>query len=317
MRKGRDHGKHPLLLRPAEMGLEAHDVIDGASAVVLPQLHHRIGLLAGFGIFQANGLQGAVAQGILSPPGHDLHGHAAFKDLFVLKAMHRRFLCIRKLPDKVQILLPIHGAVDVIRGALVIAGGEPAVIHIQRFKAHQWGRRVIEVQALCAAEIVGNRRRHGIGGQGAGGNDRRTLGDLRELLMDDLDVLVLLQRLGDGRSKCNTIHCQCAACFHAVFLGTAHDQAAQVPQFFLQKANGVRQRIAPERVGADQFTEQIRLMGRGLFLRLHLNEPHLEAHICQLPRRFASGQARADYGNIMLHWRVPPWARRPFSWFSW
>ena len=131
--------------------------------------------------------------------------------------------------------------------------------------------------------------------------------------MNDLDVLMLLQRLCDGRGKCHPIHRQCAACFHAVFLGAAHNQAAQVPQLFLQKANGIRQRITPKGVGADQLAEQIRLMSRGLFLRLHLNEPHLEAHIRQLPRPFASGQTRADYSNIMLHWRVPPWARWSFS----
>ena len=108
------------------------------------------------------------------------------------------------------------------------------MVHIQGFKAHQRSRRIIEVQALCAAKIVGNRRRHGVGGQGARCNDRRPLRNLRELLMDNFDVLVVLQSLGDSRSKGHPIHRQCAACFHAVFLSTAQNQAAQMPQLFLE-----------------------------------------------------------------------------------
>ena len=54
--KGGDHGEHPLLLRPFQVGLEAHQIIDGAVGVVLAQLHHRVGIAARFRIRQSLGL---------------------------------------------------------------------------------------------------------------------------------------------------------------------------------------------------------------------------------------------------------------------
>ena len=89
-----NHGKYPLLLAEFQMGLEAHQIVHALGGVVLPQLHHGVRLMTGGGISQPNGLHGAVAQGIHPPPCHDLHGHTTFKDVFVLKAMHRGFLGI-------------------------------------------------------------------------------------------------------------------------------------------------------------------------------------------------------------------------------
>ena len=49
--QGRDHGEYPLLLRPSQVGLEAHQIIDAALSVILAQLHHSVGLPAGLGVF--------------------------------------------------------------------------------------------------------------------------------------------------------------------------------------------------------------------------------------------------------------------------
>ena len=90
-----DHGKHPLLLREFQVRLEADDVIDRACRIVLSQLDDGIGLAACLRVLQADGLQRAVAQRIHAAAGHDLHGHAAFKDMLVLKAVDR---CLLRRP---------------------------------------------------------------------------------------------------------------------------------------------------------------------------------------------------------------------------
>jgi len=241
MGQRRDHGKHPLLLRPAEMGLKSHNIINSTGTVVLPELHHRIGLLPGFGILEPHGLQRPIAQGILPPAGHDLHRHAALKDLFILKAMYRRLFGTGKLPDKALILLLVHGAVDIVRCPLVVAGGKPAVLHVQRLKAHQRRSRIIEIESLRTTKEFGNSLRHGIGSQRACGNDCRSRRDLRQLLMYDFNVLVAFQRTCDGSGKSHPIHRQCTAGFHPVFLGAFHNEASQMPEFFFQKSNGIGQ----------------------------------------------------------------------------
>ena len=90
--EGGDHGEHPPLLREFQVGLEAHQVVDRAVGVVPPQLHHGIGLPPRPGVLQPPGLQGAVAQRVVAPAGHDLHGHAALEHHLVLKAVDRGLL---------------------------------------------------------------------------------------------------------------------------------------------------------------------------------------------------------------------------------
>ena len=145
MAQGGDHGEHPLLLRPSEVGLEAHQVIDGAHRVVPPQLDHGEGLLPGLGVPEAPGLQGAVAQGLLPPPGHHLHRHAPFKDILILKPVDRGLLGGAEFPPEGQVLLLGQGAVDVIRRALVVPGGKPGAVHVDALEGHQGGSGIVEV----------------------------------------------------------------------------------------------------------------------------------------------------------------------------
>ncbi|CAN4008652.1 DUF998 domain-containing protein, partial [Dysosmobacter welbionis] len=111
--EGGDHGEHPPLLREFQVGLEAHQVVHRAVGVVSPQLHHGVGLLSRAGILQPPGLQGAVAEGIVAPAGHDLHGHTALKYHLVLKAVDRGLLGRGQLLPEGVVLLLGHGAVDI------------------------------------------------------------------------------------------------------------------------------------------------------------------------------------------------------------
>ena len=143
--EGGDHGEHPPLLREPQVGLEAHQIVDRAVGVVPAQLHHGVGLLSCPGVLQSPGLQGAVAQRVVAPAGHDLHGHAALEDHLVLKAVDLRLLGGGQSVPEGVVLLFAHGAVHVVRRALVVPGAEPGLVHIHTVGGHQRRRRVEEV----------------------------------------------------------------------------------------------------------------------------------------------------------------------------
>ena len=146
----RNHGEHPFLLPEFQVGLEANQIKHALGGIVLPQLHHRIRLPPGFGVRQTHRLHGAVAQRIQSPARHHLHGHTAFKHIAVLKAVYLCLLGKNQFAYKRLVLLFVQGAVDVIRGASVIAGLPPGKIHIHRFRRHQRGSSIKEMQVIRA-----------------------------------------------------------------------------------------------------------------------------------------------------------------------
>ena len=57
-----DHAEHPLLFAPLEVGLEAHDVIQGAFLIFGPQLDIGPWTVSGVGIHKAHRAQGTEPQ---------------------------------------------------------------------------------------------------------------------------------------------------------------------------------------------------------------------------------------------------------------
>ena len=212
--QGGDHGEHPLLLAPFQVGLEAHQIVDGAVGVVTPQLHHGVGLTAGLGIHQAAGLQGTEAQGVLAPAGHDLHRHTALEHAAVLKAVDLGLLRLHQLRPEGLIFLFGHGAVDVVRGALIVAGGEIRTVHVHAVEGHQRGRRVKEVQRMAAAQLFRNGIRQRVRGQRAAGDDHIPLRYSGHLAGDHGDIGVAQHGLGDHAGKALPVHRQRTAGGH-------------------------------------------------------------------------------------------------------
>ena len=252
--QGRDHGEHPLLLPELQMGLEPYQVVDGARGVVLAQLHYRVGLPAGPGVLEAPGLQRAVPQGILPPAGHDLHGHAALKDVLVLKAVDLRLLGFTQLPPERPVGLLVQGAVDVVRGALVVPGGKPGAVHVDALKGHQGGGGVKKVEGRPLPKEGRELLRQGVAGEGASGNDHLPFcGELRHLPLHHLDARMgadgLCNVLGEGVA----VHRQGPASLHTGGVRRLQDQAPQAAQFLLQKAHCVLQPCPPQGVGAHQL----------------------------------------------------------------
>ena len=298
--QGGDHGEHPLLLREAQVGLEPHQVIDGAVGVVLAQLHHGIGLPPGAGVLEAPGLQGPVAQGVLSPPGHDLHGHAALKDVPVLEAVDLRLLGVGQLLPEGQVLLLLHGAVDIVRRPLVVPGREKAAVHVHAVEAHQRGRRVEKVQGGILAPQHGEEPvRQSVGGQRPGGHHHLPLRQVRHLAGDHGDQGVTFHPLRHQPGKAVAVHRQSTSGGNGGLVRAADDEAAQLPQLLLQKAHGVFQPRRPQGIRAAQLRKIGGLVGRGHFFRLHLPQGHGNAPLGQLPGALAAGQPCADHCNMV------------------
>ena len=293
IRQRRDHGEHPLLLPELQVGLEAHQIVDALGGVVLPQLQHRVGLCPGSGVRQPHRLHGAKAQGIQAPSRHDLHRHAALKDPLVFKPVDLRLLGSDQGLHKVLVLLLIHGAVHIVRGAPVIAALPPGQVHIHRLSGHQGGRRVKKVE-IVRPEVLPDGLRQGIGGQRTRGDDHRPLGDLGHLFGNHSNIGVGADLFRHHPGEALPVYGQAPAGLHPCGLGTRHDQAAAATQLLLEEAYGVFQPVPPEGVGADQLREIRTVVGGAHFLGLHLIELHPDPPLRQLPGSLRTGQARAN-----------------------
>ena len=276
------------------MGLEADDIIDVPRRVVPAKLHHCVRLFSRLRVPESHRLQRAIAQGILAPTGHDLHRHTALKDVFVLKAVDRRFLRRGKLADKGGVFLPAHSTVDIVSRASVVAGGVPGVVHVDGVQRYQRRRRVKEMKVVRLAEILGDSPAHSVGGQRPRCDDDRALRYPGHLLGGHGNIGVGTYLLRHQRGKTVAIHRQAAAGLHTGRVGAGQDQAVQTPKLLFQKPNGIFQPVSPQRVGADQLREIRAVMGRSHFIGLHFKEPDPEAPLGQLPGRLAARKSRAD-----------------------
>ena len=291
----RDHGEHALLLRKTQVRLEPDEIVDVSGRIVAPELNDSIGLAARRRVPQADGLQGAVAQRVLAAAGHDLDRHAALKDVFVLKAVHLRFLGGGQLPDEGLIFLARHGAVDVIRAPAVIAGGVPRLRHIDGLQRDERRSRVKEMQIIRLAEIAADGLAHGVGRQRARRDDDRPRRDLGHLLGDDRDIRVAADALRHHTGKAVAVDGKAAARLDACGVGALQDEAPEPPQLFLEQADGIFQPVAAQGVGADKLRKIRAVVRRGHFYRLHLGQADAKAALGKLPCGLTARKSRADH----------------------
>ena len=81
--------KHAALLGIGHLGLKADEIIERPFAILLAQLHHRVGPLAGARIDQADSAHWTEGQRFLAAVGHLFDGHAAFEGHETLETMGR------------------------------------------------------------------------------------------------------------------------------------------------------------------------------------------------------------------------------------
>src|SRR5919199_1249199 len=221
-----------LLLAPLQARLEAHHVEESPLGVILPELHHRVGLLAGPRVRQPDRLHRAEAQGLVAAAGYGLHGEASLEVHILLKVLYRGELRGGEGFDEGVVLLPTHRAVQVRRLALAVAGGEVDGLLVERVAEEDRGRGVVEVERLAGERLY--LLHQGVRGQGAGGDDGGSLRQLRRLLANHLYVRVVVDRLCDGPWKIFAGDPQRAARRDAVRVGAAQDHGPQPSQLLLE-----------------------------------------------------------------------------------
>ena len=275
------------------MRLETDEVIERTVGIVLPELHHGIGLVPRVRIAQSYRLHRPVAQRIKAAARHDLDRHAAFKYAAVVKAVNRRFAGGRKLLPEGGIFFLGHRAVYIICRSLVVPGGAKRAYHINGIERYDRSNGVIEVQPL-AAGAAKDVLRERVRGERPAGNDDFTIGNIHRLFRNDLHIVEGADSLRHGAGKSLTVHRQRAAGGHAVLVRAAHYDAAEPAQLFFEKSHGVCKLIAAQRIGAHELRKIWGDMRRGHFFRLHFDQPHRDAPGGELISRFGTGKTGAD-----------------------
>ncbi len=82
-----DHPEDTPLLRPGQLRLKSHDIVEDAILVLAPELDDGMGLAARPRIDQADRLHRPVGEGLDSPPGDHLDGKAPFEAFDLLEGV--------------------------------------------------------------------------------------------------------------------------------------------------------------------------------------------------------------------------------------
>ena len=321
----RDHAKNTELLGVFHPRLEADEVVSGHGRVLRAELDHRVGAAPRVRVLEADRLHRPVAQRVLAALRHDLARQAPLEVLRVLELARRHLLGRRESAHEGAVLRLVEGAVHVrlvarililavvriervrgarvhrdgvlYRAALAVARLLPHAVPEDRVRRDDRRDRVVVGEVLPPHDI-GQVLRERIARERARREDHGArVRDPRHLLAGDLDVRVAPDRAGDLLGEPLAIHGERAARGDRRAIRGAHHERAGAPHLLLEQADGVRERRAAQRVGADELGEVIRrLRGRALG-RLHLEEPHGDAALRELERGLAACQAPADDGD--------------------
>ena len=179
-----DEAQDAGLFAELEVVLEADEVVAVGAEVLLAKLDDGVGPAAGLGIGEADGLHGAEAEGVAAAAGGLFDGQAAFEVVNRFEVRGSRFEGRRDgFPgfggdgfgggegvEEAVVFLFGEGAVDVVGGAFVVAGGEVDLLHVDGGGVDDGGDGVVEGEMAGAGEareFGGERGR----GERAGGED--------------------------------------------------------------------------------------------------------------------------------------------------
>ena len=122
------------------------------------------------GIAQAHGLHGAEAEGVAAAAGEDFDGQAALEVVELLPLLGFGGFGGEQRVEEAVVLGAVHGAVDVVGGALVPAGGHVDAVHIDGVGIDDGGDGVVEGQVAGAGDAL-DLGAQGVGGERAGGEN--------------------------------------------------------------------------------------------------------------------------------------------------
>ena len=290
-----DHGKDPFLFGELEVRLEADDIVQRSTAVILAQLDDSIRQFTRTGQFQADRLHRAIAHGVDTTASHDFDRHTAFKDTVVLfKFVEFGTFSRRQGLPEGFIFFFGKGAVQIVCPALAVTGRAVDLGHVQGVDGDDRRCGIVEMEIVFprqAADGIGQ----GVTGQRAAGDDADlVIRQFRHFFMTDSDQRMILEFFRHILAERDAVDGQSAASRDAVRIGCVHDERAQTTHFFLQEADGVFDIGCPQGVAADEFSKIFCMVCRRRFDRPHFDEFYWNAAADELPGSFRTGQTGTD-----------------------
>jgi len=236
----RDHPKDALLLGVRELGLAAHQIEHGLPGVLGPQLDHGESLAPRARVGQAHGLERPVRQGQQAGRGQGLDGHAALKVQLLLEVPRRRGPASQQRLDKGEVLLPVHGAVQVVELLGLVARPPKRLGHVHGLRGHDGRDGVIEIEVLGPHDLGQGPAQAVRGQRPCGDDDAPRVGQGRVVQACDLSAFEGHPGPGldlgrDPRREAVAVHGQGLARWDAGRLGRGDDQGAQGAHLLLEQ----------------------------------------------------------------------------------
>ena len=243
------------------------------------------------------GLSGPVAHGVLARggPAPRSAGSPRRRWRSPLEVLELRLLRLEQGGAEGQVLRPVHGAVDVVGVALVVAAGPEGHRQVDALALHDRAGGIEEVAGLAAgegAQVVGQ-----LGGRERPGGQHGDLVGLGQPLLGapfHRDQGMGLDGGGEGGAVAAPVDGQGAAGGHRMGIGGADDHRTQAPQLLLEQAGGAVGGEGPEAVAAHQFGELAAVVRGGAPHRPHFHQPYRNSGGGDLPGGFGAGEAGTD-----------------------
>ena len=151
--------------------------------------------------------------------------------------------CLRYGQCRVEriVLCLVHRAVDVCCLTLPIAGGAVRVCHVDARCTYERSHRIIEIEGVIAEEMRNLVRKSAISQRTRSDNHNTVLcmRDLCDLLMMNVDIEMLLNRVRDIGTEPRTIHGKCPTGRNGSRVCRPQDERTEMPHLFLEDADGI------------------------------------------------------------------------------
>ena len=229
----------------------------------------------------------------MSPGGQHLDGHTALVHLGLVEFVEQGGLGRHQGGVERLVFLFVQRAVDIVPRALrpvlpPVAGGAESVAHIHALSGDNGGGGIVKAQGTAAA--AGDGTGQGFGSQGPGGNHRhpgfRQLGQLTVLHRDERMGPDLLRHQG---GEAVPVYRQGPSGRHRALMGRRHAGRAETGHLLLEQPGRAGEPGGLEGIGTDQLGESRAVVGGGVFIRLHLDQPDRYPGIGGGKGRLASG----------------------------
>ncbi len=208
--------------------------------------------------------------------------------------MGRDFVRGQQRADESLVFALAQGTIDIVVAATTPARGAKGDRHVNRVGGHHRRDRVVKIQMARADQLIKRalQRRAGQRTRGQHGYPGRDRGRLRA---HHLDQRMRRQSAGERGCKLVAIHGERRARGHARPIRRFDRKRTEPAHLLFEHTDRRIERIAAQRIRADQLAKERGPMRLGHAHRPHLDQAHAHAAARELPCGFAAGEAGTDH----------------------